>query len=518
MTRVIIRADASQKIGFGHIMRCLALAEELRDKGSEVIFITRDHQGNLGEYIQSNNFKVYMLPTPSKSDLQQCFNEYEKLIGVKQEKDAEETIQVIKNQTVDWLIVDHYSIDQIWEKNLRPYTKKIMVIDDLANRKHDCDLLLDQNYIHDESRYDKLTSDNTTKLLGPKYALLRKIFMKYHKIKKQQKKELNRVFVFFGGSDLNNLTTTTLKVLEKADLQYLFIEVVIGATNLHQEEIKEYVSSNPRVKLHVQTDNIAEIMSNADISIGAGGSNTWERMVVGLPCLVVTTAENQVSFTRELHKDGYINWLGTSHKINQQIIHDALLDAVNDMQKMHEQSKKGKQLVKGNGAGIVRDLLMFGPNQSTLTIRRATQSDCECYWFWVNDTTVRESAINQNVIEWREHQLWFEKKLHCANSTLLVVESEFGPIGQVRFDRTDKSYSVDYSIDKLFRGYGLGRKILLEAIEYLKKEHAFNIRGLVRSCNLPSKKVFESLGFIETPISKGNRMHNFQLSYYPIEQ
>jgi len=352
---IIFRVDASQIIGSGHVMRCLTLAEELRNSSISVEFILRDHPGNMNEFIGSKGFKTHVLKQPYKPDLNLVG--YESWLGVKHDIDIQETIQVIKNRGVDWLVIDHYALDYIWEKNLRPYVKKIMVIDDLANRKHDCDLLLDQNYTHDKNRYHGLLPFTTTKLLGPKYALLRKSFVKDVN-DRTQNNMIKRVFVFFGGTDADNITAMAIKALSKPKLKHLLVDVVVGSTNIHQLSLKNEIEKHKNIELHVQVDNVAELMSKADIALGAGGSTTWERMVTGLPSIVITTAENQVEFTRDLDSDGYHNWLGCVDNITENEIYDAMLDAIRNSKQLCKQSLKCQQLVGVNGAKLVGDIII----------------------------------------------------------------------------------------------------------------------------------------------------------------
>ena len=204
---IVFRTDASQQIGSGHVMRCLTLAEALREAGGTIAFITRNHLGNLNDYIKSKEFNIHSLPDRNESNLSESLSGYEKWLGVQQSQDAKDTIQVLSEIDPDWLIVDHYALDNNWEGELRPYTKKIMVIDDLANRCHDCDVLLDQNYFHNQDRYSQLLSPSTIQLLGPQYALLRKCFAEKRKSFIHNSNEINRVFIFFGGTDPDNLTT-----------------------------------------------------------------------------------------------------------------------------------------------------------------------------------------------------------------------------------------------------------------------------------------------------------------------
>ena len=354
---IFFRTNSSKKIGLGHVMRCLTLAEELRNDDITIEFITRPHPGNLDDYIISKGFKVRSLSSPSNEiQLQQDLIGYELLLGVNQLIDADETIKVISGDRIDYLIIDHYALDYNWEKKLRPYTVKIMVIDGLANRRHDCDLLLDQNYILDKARYDKLVTSSTLKLLGPKYALLRKDFLINRK-KCKNNNEVNRVFVFFGGTDADNLTGISLKALSQSGLRHLFVDVVIGSSNPHRKELKIEIGKNPNAKLYIQVDNIAKLMLRADVALGAGGTTTWERMALGLPSMVVTLAENQINVTRDLDKDGYLKWLGNVDEVDVYTIYNSLLGAVKDPSQLRVQSCRCQSLVKGTGARVVATLL-----------------------------------------------------------------------------------------------------------------------------------------------------------------
>ena len=355
MGSIFFRVDSSYEIGSGHIMRCLSLAIELRQLGKKVEFITREHQGNINEQIIKNNFTLHLLPPLEHSNPRELIG-YEKWLRVKQGIDASETIQILKKIDVDWLVIDHYGIDYSWEKILRPFTKKIMVIDDLANRKHDCDLLLDQNYIHNEKRYSQLIAPETERLLGPKYALLRREFSENINSRCRQG-EIKKIFVYFGASDLKNLTNLAIKVLTKPKLKQLSVDIVIGSSNKHRFKIEEDLEAFPNIKLHTQIDNIAELMLKADLALGAGGASTWERIALGLPSIIITIADNQIAFTKDLFNDGYINWLGSFHEVNEQIIYDALIDSIANSNQVQKQSQKCQMLVNVKGAKFVSRLL-----------------------------------------------------------------------------------------------------------------------------------------------------------------
>jgi UDP-2,4-diacetamido-2,4,6-trideoxy-beta-L-altropyranose hydrolase len=493
---ISIRTDSSLKIGSGHVMRCLTLAEELRDSGATVEFIAKNHQENINEQIKSKGFKIHLL-SDSTINKQQSLIGYEQWLGVKQDIDANETIQIVKDREVDWLIIDHYGIDNNWEEKLRPYTKNIMVIDDLANRKHDCDILLDQNYINDERRYDHIVSLGTIKLLGPKYTLLRKEFIS-NKNNRTQNNIIKRVFIYFGGSDLGDLTTLVVNALTQPKLKHLLADVVIGSANQFQSELNEKIEKHPNINLHIQVNNISKLMSKADLAIGAGGATTWERMAMGLPSIVVTVADNQVAFTKDLDRDDYIKWLGNADQVDNKIICNALLDAINNSDRLQNQSRKCQELINGKGLQVVSKLLTTAPDSETLSVRKAKLTDVSLYWQWENNLVVRK-----NTIKWQEYQEWFNGVLNHTDTVLLLMGSSFCPIGLVLFERSGSHYTISYSLVKYFSKFHLSKKMLSMAVEYLRNENAFTLIGEQKESVSRLKKPLKNFGFtLSFPLKK----------------
>ena len=350
MELIVIRTDASQKLGSGHIMRCLTLAENLRNLGITIEFITRNHPGNLSEQVERKGFKVHSLINIDKTQSQTNLIKQEKLLGVKQLTDSNATVQILANRRPDWIIVDHYSLDYRWEEKVRPYTKKIMVIDDLANRKHNCDLLLDQNYIYDQTRYDQLLLTDTIKLLGPKYALLRKDFIKNRKNHNQNNFIIKNVFVFFGGTDFDNLTIMSLKALSQPKLKHLSVDVVIGSANPHKLKLKTEIDKHPNMELYIQIDNMAELMFEADLAIGAGGSTSWERCCLGLPTLLYITAENQRMVAENLEKKSAV--------VMVKNLKDDLKMIINNLAFWKTISKQSQLVCDGMGVKKVQEFLI----------------------------------------------------------------------------------------------------------------------------------------------------------------
>ena len=347
-------------MGSGHVMRCLTLAEELKKNGSDITFISRAHEGNLNGLIAGKGMKVVELSAPdshSASVGNGCSDDYAEWLSVTQGQDARETINVLGKTIPDWLIVDHYGLDESWEKTIRSHVEKIMVIDDLANRHHECEMLLDQNWFDNkESRYRRLLPTGCTLLLGPAYALLRPEFSEARKKNKPRNGDMKRIFVYFGGSDPHNLTKMTLMVLCELEFSHLEVDVVIGQNNLQESELKELCLKRPLTQLHIQVDNMAIIMAKADLAIGAGGSTTWERICLNLESCVIIIAKNQYEVNLCLEKKGYIHLLGYVNKINPKFLKANILNRILQINKKKKRVDYST-LCDGRGLGRVMNTL-----------------------------------------------------------------------------------------------------------------------------------------------------------------
>jgi len=269
---IVFRVDSSSKIGTGHVMRCLVLAEKLRSKGCSIIFICKNNEGNINDIIINKGFKLFILEQ----------NNWQ----------HEEIKKIITNENiqVNWLIIDNYSLDFEFEYQMCQYVKKIMVIDDLENRWHFCNVLLDQNLYDVPIKYKSLVPQDCKIFLGLEYLLLREEF-KVAKEKVKIKNKIENILVSFGGTDSVNETTKVLEGLKT--LQNVNIDVVVGNSNINKYIIK-YICYKQNYNYYEQVNNIAELINKADIAIGAGGISMWERCYLGCPSLVSISANNQI--------------------------------------------------------------------------------------------------------------------------------------------------------------------------------------------------------------------------------
>jgi UDP-2,4-diacetamido-2,4,6-trideoxy-beta-L-altropyranose hydrolase len=326
---IVFRVDASEQIGTGHVMRCLTLADALHDEGVCILFICRALPGNLHSQIEKRGYQVESL---------RFLGELSK--NVDWQKDADSTKQILQkreshpNHQIDWLIVDHYELDKKWEREFRDTVQNIMVIDDLANRNHDCDLLLDQNYYKNyEHRYDSLVHETCQKLLGPEYILLREEFVEAGKELEKRDGIVKRLLIFFGGSDPTNETMKALHAIKKLNsegtqIDDIHIDVVVGQANPNREVIREICEAMPGLHYHCQIDYMAQLMAKADLSIGAGGVTMWERCYLGLPSVTIVVAENQMESTKAVAEREAIWNMGWYEDVKVEDIVDILKRAI----------------------------------------------------------------------------------------------------------------------------------------------------------------------------------------------
>ncbi|AKE52351.1 UDP-2,4-diacetamido-2,4,6-trideoxy-beta-L-altropyranose hydrolase [Kangiella geojedonensis] len=314
--KVVFRVDASTQMGSGHVMRCLTLANALRERGGACQFICREHNGNLIEFVETQGHIVHSLRELDKNS-ERTGNKkgdqelaHSSWLGATQEEDAAECQRILKSINPHWLIVDHYALDATWQKLLRPYYNKLMVIDDLADRHHLCDILLDQTYGREVSDYTGLVPEKCELLCGAQYALLRSEFTEWRNFSLARRKAkagtIKNILINLGGVDNDNITSKILLNIADSDLPAdTEFTVVMGATAPHIEAVIAQAHKMPwQTEVKVGVNNMAELMANSDLAIGAAGATSWERCCLGLPTIMIVIAENQRKIANELEYAG----------------------------------------------------------------------------------------------------------------------------------------------------------------------------------------------------------------------
>lgn len=363
--KITFRTDASLQIGTGHVMRCLTLADALQAAGAHCYFICREHPGNLIEQIRQRGFVVGALPVGSENVV---FNDsadvartnYDAWLGADWVADAAQTKVGVGATAVDWLIVDHYAIDARWEQALRPMCRKLMVIDDLADRTHDCDLLLDQNLGRDARDYSGLVPEDCTVLAGPRYALVRPKFaaLRDYSMRRRAIPQLKHLLIAMGGVDQADATGQVLEVLKDCALPVgTRTTVVMGPHAPWLARIRALAAQMPQpaeVKVNVQ--NMAQLMADSDLAIGAAGSTSWERCCLGLPSLIAVLAENQRKGAAALERSGSAKILGDLDAIPRTL--RSMLSVLMSANELRHLSQASYSITDGQGVSRVQSALV----------------------------------------------------------------------------------------------------------------------------------------------------------------
>ena len=335
-------------------MRCLTLADALRLNNIDCTFVCRAHAGHLGEHITRQGHPVLMLPQIDAAFATSVDTTpaHAAWLGCDWQTDAQQTQAAISEIETDWLVVDHYALDARWEKSLRRQCRKVMVIDDLADRPHDCDLLLDQNLGRSTDHYQHLTPQNTQTLIGPLYALLRPEFAQYRasSLLRRCQPKLEHLLITMGGIDKENHTGALLQALMQSRLpDNLRITVVMGRYAPALANVQALAEEMPcHTTVQVNTQQMAELMTDSDLIIGAAGGTSWERCCLGVPSIVLVTADNQRTAADALEKIGAIRLIHRCHDVPAILI-DPTLSSSNPTQ-LNQLSEAARHVTDGNGS------------------------------------------------------------------------------------------------------------------------------------------------------------------------
>lgn len=486
--RVLIRADASMSIGSGHIARCMTLAQVLRKQGDEVIFACRQLPGNLLQRLEDRGFTAHGLPGAYS---QEQGADIEASLPWQADIDALE-LALDDSARFDWLVVDHYGLDAQWETAARRFADRLMAIDDLANRSHTADLLLDQNYSAQalDQPYLSWVDAKCRTLLGPRFALLREQFdcapIEIRPFVKQ-------VVVNFGGFDAARQVHAAMLALQ--GFEELEVDFVAGLNNPDWEAMSALAASRPNWRLHALVDDFFSMLQRADLFIGAGGGTTWERAALGLPTICVSVANNQQLNAHLLAEAGGHLYLGPHEQLDPERMIDAVAVLRGNRELRASFAARSRALVDGLGARRVA-AAMLAP---VLQLRVATAQDARLLFEGRNALSVRQWAFNSEPIDWHSHVRWLEQTLVNDHRLLLIAETSQGPLGVLRYDQQGERAEVSLYLMPGHAGMGWGGALLGSGERYVRRHwpHVRIIEARVMADNAVSLKLFQSAGYVQ---------------------
>ena len=368
---ILFRVDASAEIGLGHLVRCLTLADQLNKDGMVCHFLTRTVLGPLQSLIVNRGHTLHLLPeiavslAPESLKLEsfktiETLN-YESWLVGGWARDAEESLEIIGRVKPDWLVVDHYGIDERWERTFRDVCDNVLIIDDMANRRHSCSLLLDQTFHRSVDDYQKLVSPGAKVLCGSKYALLRPQFSEAREssLLRRNPPKLDRLLITMGGMDKANITAEVLTALKKSNLSGSFeITVVMGHAAPWVEDVRNKAEAMPwPTSVVVGVENMALLMSEHDLGICAAGSTVWECCCLGLPVILIVAAENQKKSCENLASHNVVQMIASAEQVSSELM--ACIEFFSsDVKELSKCTDQMKLITAGLGAEIVAQKML----------------------------------------------------------------------------------------------------------------------------------------------------------------
>lgn len=455
--RIAIRVDASPEIGLGHLQRCLALAAALRETGVECVFVTRDLGVDAADRIARAGHPVHRLPPVGAAPIFGGGPSNATWSQVAWSVDVGQTCDALAGTTVQWMVVDHYSFDARWHRTVADkLTTRIAVIDDLADRSLDSDLLIDQNLHGDHRRkYHDVLVHPVALLAGPRFALLDKAYATASRCSPAH--PVRSIGIFMGGTDAREVSALALRACREEAGFEGDIEIVTTSANPRHQALITFANQWPRTRVTLDLPQLTGFFGRHDVQIGSGGGAMWERCCIGAPTLVTVVAENQRTVVGELRRLGAVVTPDPVDDISPKALAGGLRPLLDNAGLRQTLSATTQMLVDGLGARRVAAWL----NASNLRVRPATQADSVTVHAWRNHPATRQTSRQSAPISFDEHARWFDQVLTDPDRILLIGVIGELAIGVVRFDRKDdETCEVSIYLDPAMYGLGLGAALL----------------------------------------------------------
>ncbi len=505
---LIFRVDGDAQIGAGHLYRCLTLANAMKAAGHSCVFLCSRVPDGFGEKVTEAGHRLHLIQSNViGADLTYGW-ENSPAVHADQLADWEACQNALSEFSVDLVIVDHYLLDQTWESQWAGVP--LMVIDDLANREHECSYLLDQNFGCSALDYQGLVPAECELLLGASYSLLRDEFARAsdQAIRARETRKAERILINFGAADAGGLTLPVSEALAQAFPDYL-LRVICGRQAEAAKQLSKLPSRFENVEVQFDAINMAASMAWADIAVGSGGVTALERCCSGLPAVVLTTARNQQVVNERLMEAGAIimtDGVGqTVSAVGQ------FLDSTCDLQ---ASAAMAAAVTDGRGIDRVVRVISHLEQADQLTLRKATDLDAVQLWRWRNDLTVRKMARNTAPVRLSDHLVWLNQVLRSRDQILLIAEQAEQQVGMLRFDLEGQAAEVSITVAPSARGRSLGKALLGAGHRALREDYGISlIIAFVREENAPSLALFERCGYSRTGKSEeGLVQFNLQIT------
>ncbi|MGE0203689.1 MAG: UDP-2,4-diacetamido-2,4,6-trideoxy-beta-L-altropyranose hydrolase [Hyphomicrobiaceae bacterium] len=471
--QVAFRADAAPSIGGGHVMRCLTLAGELARRGATCTFLVSHETAAVVPALGRSGFTT-------------------RVVGA----DAADTLAALRTisaEGVDILVTDSYAISARQESQWRPAARLILAIDDLADRPHDCDILLDTAVSRTASDYASKLPPHCHLLLGTRFALLRPEFAaaRARTLAARAPDALRRIVVSLGMSAVETPTARIVQALRRAGIAAA-IDIVSARPS---ETLAALVATTKDVHLHIDPGDIAALLSSADLAIGAAGTTSWERCCLGLPSIVVVLAPNQNPNAEALARAGTAVVTQAAPGFEAKVA-EAVRSLAGATERLGAMAHAAAALCDGDGSARVVDaLLRLSAGQ--LRLRTASADDARYLLDLRNDPAARAVSRQTDVVAWETHTAWLARRLADPATLLLIAERRGERAGMVRFDADAAGRAtISINVSPAERGSGVGRMMLALACDRaFDQGFCTSVLAEVKSDNVSSRRLFTGAGF-----------------------
>jgi UDP-2,4-diacetamido-2,4,6-trideoxy-beta-L-altropyranose hydrolase len=476
MTTLLIRADASARIGTGHVMRCLALAEGWRRAGGPTHFVCAEITPALEARLHAGGCSWQRIAVRPGSA-----------------EDAQQTIQMAAEHSNPWVVCDGYPFGAEFQRAIKEAGLRLLLVDDYGHADHYCaDFVLNQN-LSARAEWYANRAPGTRLLLGPRYALLRDQFQAYRHWQRDIPAVARKVLVTLGGADPDNVTGKVIEALRDLDVE---LKVVVGGSSPH------FIGDTSVLR---DVADMPDRMAWADVVISAGGTTSYEIAFMGLPNLVMVLAENQQAVADALDA------AGAAQKTAPHRVANDLRALLRDRGRRAAMSDRGRQLVDGEGVRRVIACL----RAADLALRRVREEDCRLIWEWANDPEARAVSLSSEPIPWETHVKWYAARLNDPGHLFyLALNGQQRPIGQIRFEITGTEAVVSVNLAKEARGCGYGAALIVRGSEQCFADSRIHlIRAYIKPSNEASARAFARAGYTDAGNAevRGHRVRQFIL-------
>lgn len=480
---LLLRADADERIGTGHVMRCLALAEGWHARGGRVHLVTRTRAPGLLQRASARGIGLTPLDAPASSPA-----------------DRDATLAAAERLGASWVVLDGYAFDEPYQRALAEQGPPTLVIDDLAELPaYHAAALLNQNSYAEQLAYP--LAGDCLPLLGTRYALLRGQFAGWRGHPRATPPQARRVLVTLGGSDPDNVTARVVEALAALDVADLEARVIVGAANPHRAALERAAAAAPagRISLLGSVDDMPAQMAWADLAVAAGGTTAWELLFMRLPAALVVLAPNQTRVAGGLHALGAARSLGEAAGLSAGAIGEALRALIDDAPARRHMAELGGHIVDGMGVDRVTSTLAARVSGEEWRLRPAAPDDAFTLWQWANDAGARANSFNPEPIPWERHLPWFQARLASASSRIWLLERYGAPVGVIRYDRTGPdSAQISFAAARSQRGRGVGTRLLTMSLAPAAAALGLrSVEGAVFAENAASARAFLKAGYTQ---------------------